>query len=79
MTCLYLRYHRGSCYPLRIPENSEQAVVHHVVASDADTGINGQITYSITGQSADELLLALRNVQDIRRGIVQQDGSAGLV
>ena len=42
---------RGSCYPLRIPENSDEAVVHHVVASDADTGINGQITYSITGQS----------------------------
>ncbi|XP_037070379.1 protein dachsous-like [Pollicipes pollicipes] len=38
----------GSCYPLRIPENSDLAVVHAVVASDADTGINGEITYSIT-------------------------------
>ncbi|XP_043223379.1 protein dachsous-like [Amphibalanus amphitrite] len=39
---------RGSCYPLRIPENSEESVIHYVVASDADTGINGEITYSIT-------------------------------
>ena len=47
---MYCRHCRGSCYPLRIPENSAEAVIHYVVASDADTGINGQIIYSITGQ-----------------------------
>ncbi|XP_037090674.1 protein dachsous-like, partial [Pollicipes pollicipes] len=39
---------KGSCYPLRVPENSEQAVVHAVVAVDADSGRNGEIIYSIT-------------------------------
>lgn len=48
--------HRGSCYPLRIPENSELAVVHAVVASDNDIGANGEITYSITGQSSSRRL-----------------------
>ena len=47
---MYCHHRRGSCYPLRIPENSAEAVIHYVVASDADTGINGQIIYSITGQ-----------------------------
>lgn len=39
----------GTCYPLAVPENSEFAVIHTVVASDADIGQNGDITYSITG------------------------------
>ncbi|KAF0309990.1 Protein dachsous [Amphibalanus amphitrite] len=39
---------RGACYPLHVPENSELAVIHAVVAVDDDIGSNGQITYSIT-------------------------------
>jgi protocadherin-16/23 len=40
----------GTCYPLAVPENSDFAVIHTVVASDADIGTNGDITYSITGE-----------------------------
>lgn len=39
----------GSCYPLNIPENNDFAVVHTMVASDLDSGKNGQIVYSVTG------------------------------
>ncbi|XP_055711473.1 protein dachsous [Phlebotomus papatasi] len=39
----------GSCYPLRVPENSDLAVIHTVVATDMDEGLNGDIIYSITG------------------------------
>ncbi len=38
-----------SCYSLYVPENSDLSVIHTVVATDADTGPNGEITYSITG------------------------------
>lgn len=41
----------GSCYPLHIPENSDLSVIHTVVAMDKDSGLNGEITYSITGRS----------------------------
>ena len=40
----------GSCYPLAIPENSELSIIHQVVATDLDEGLNGDITYSITGK-----------------------------
>lgn len=39
----------GSCYPLAVPENSELAVIHTIVATDSDEGPNGDIVYSITG------------------------------
>ncbi|KAL1394428.1 hypothetical protein pipiens_003054 [Culex pipiens pipiens] len=39
----------GSCYPLAVPENSDLSVIHTVAASDADEGLNGEITYSISG------------------------------
>ncbi len=39
----------GSCYPLSVPENSELAIIHTVVATDLDEGPNGDIVYSITG------------------------------
>ncbi|KAG8311195.1 condensed mesenchymal cell proliferation [Homalodisca vitripennis] len=39
----------GACYPLSVPENSDLAVVHTLTATDADSGTNGEITYSITG------------------------------
>lgn len=42
-------FRSGSCYPLAVPENSDVAVVHTVVATDMDDGPNGEITYSITG------------------------------
>lgn len=38
-----------SCYPLYVPENSDLSVIHTIVATDADSGPNGEITYSITG------------------------------
>ncbi|CAB3367491.1 Hypothetical predicted protein [Cloeon dipterum] len=38
----------GSCYPLSVPENSDLAVIHTVVATDLDEGRNGEVTYSIT-------------------------------
>ena len=38
----------GACYPLAIPENNDQAVVHTVVATDEDAGVNGRISYTIT-------------------------------
>lgn len=38
-----------SCYPLHVPENSDLSVIHTVVATDMDSGANGEITYSITG------------------------------
>jgi len=38
-----------SCYPLYVPENSDLSVIHTVVATDADSGANGDVTYSITG------------------------------
>lgn len=40
----------GSCYPLAVPENSDLSVIHTVAASDADEGLNGEITYSISGK-----------------------------
>ncbi|XP_058056650.1 protein dachsous [Anopheles bellator] len=42
----------GSCYPLAVPENGELSVIHTVVATDADDGLNGDITYSIAGGNA---------------------------
>lgn len=41
----------GSCYPLAIPENNELSIIHQVVATDLDEGLNGEVTYSITGTS----------------------------
>lgn len=40
----------GTCYPLAIPENHEAAIIHTVVATDLDEGLNGDITYTITGR-----------------------------
>ncbi|KAG8225976.1 hypothetical protein J437_LFUL006205, partial [Ladona fulva] len=39
----------SSCRPLSVPENSDLAVIHTVVATDLDEGRNGEVTYSITG------------------------------
>lgn len=39
----------GACYPLRVPENSDLAVIHKFVAADLDEGASGEITYSIAG------------------------------
>lgn len=47
----------GACYPLTVPENSDLAVVHTVTATDHDAGANGEITYSITGESLHHLPL----------------------
>ena len=37
-------------YNLQVPENSQYSVVHTVMASDADTGKNGMVTYNIQGK-----------------------------
>jgi protocadherin-16/23 len=50
----------GSCYPLSIPENSESSIIHRVVATDSDEGLNGEITYSITGTISIEISLSKR-------------------
>ncbi|XP_066154165.1 protein dachsous [Euwallacea fornicatus] len=42
------KFQPGSCQRLSIPENSEVAVFHTVVASDMDKGLNGNVSYSIT-------------------------------
>ncbi|KRT78757.1 Cadherin, partial [Oryctes borbonicus] len=39
----------GACYPLAIPENNDFGIVHTVVATDLDSGKNGEVTYSVTG------------------------------
>jgi len=39
----------GSCYGLLVPENSEAAIIHTVVASDLDEGPNAELVYSIIG------------------------------
>ncbi|KAK2720851.1 hypothetical protein QYM36_004658, partial [Artemia franciscana] len=38
-----------SCYMLSIPENNGFSVIHTVVATDADSAVNGEVTYSIVG------------------------------
>ncbi|CAG0895058.1 unnamed protein product [Darwinula stevensoni] len=38
-----------SCYALHVPENSQRAVVHTLVAVDRDSGPNGQLSYAISG------------------------------
>ncbi|KAK4886122.1 hypothetical protein RN001_002393 [Aquatica leii] len=43
------RFHSGSCATFSIPENNDFAVIHTIVAIDLDSGINGEISYSITG------------------------------
>lgn len=40
----------GTCYPLAVPENHEAAIIHTVVATDLDEGMNGDIIYTITGK-----------------------------
>lgn len=41
----------GSCYTLAVPENQEIAAIHTVAATDLDEGKNGEIFYSIVGES----------------------------
>lgn len=43
----------GSCYGLSVPENSDLAVIHTIVADDLDEGANGEIVYSIIGKCWD--------------------------
>nr|XP_022912562.1 protein dachsous isoform X1 [Onthophagus taurus] len=38
----------GSCYGLYIPENADYSIIHTIIASDKDTGNNGEIIYSIS-------------------------------
>ena len=38
-------------YELSIPENAQLSVIHTVKATDADTGLNGHVTYSIIGNA----------------------------
>lgn len=45
------QFRPGSCYPLSVPENSDLAIIHTIVAMDLDDGPNGAIIYSITGNT----------------------------
>ncbi|XP_063697447.1 protein dachsous [Culicoides brevitarsis] len=38
-----------SCNTLLVPENHETGIIHTVLAFDLDSGVNSEITYSITG------------------------------
>ncbi|XP_055296378.1 protein dachsous [Sitodiplosis mosellana] len=42
-------FRTGTCYPLAVPENHEATIIHTVVATDLDDGLNGDIIYTITG------------------------------
>lgn len=42
-------FHSGTCYALSVPENNELSIIHTVVATDTDEGVNSEITYSISG------------------------------
>lgn len=51
----------GTCYPLAVPENSETSIIHTVVASDADDGLNADIVYSISnGNSGNKFSIDAR-------------------
>ncbi len=41
---------KHATYRLQVPENTQLAVVHTVIAMDPDAGDNGRITYSIAGE-----------------------------
>lgn len=41
---------RDSCYPLRVPENTDLSVIHTVLATDKDSGLNSEVTYSLSGE-----------------------------
>lgn len=45
----------GSCYTLTVPENQEASVIHTIAATDLDEGKNGEISYSIVGESSYQL------------------------
>lgn len=45
-------FRSGSCYTLAVPENQEASVIHTVAATDLDEGQNGEISYSIVGESS---------------------------
>lgn len=42
----------GSCYTLAVPENQEEYAIHTIAATDLDEGKNGEISYSIVGESS---------------------------
>lgn len=46
----------GSCYTLAVPENQEDSAIHTIAATDPDEGKNGEIGYSIAGESSRILL-----------------------
>ena len=44
-------------YHLSVPENANMSVIHTIMASDADTGSYGRVTYSIVGENYNNLLI----------------------
>ena len=46
---------RDSCYPLRVPENTDLSVIHTFLATDHDAGFNGDVTYSLSGENFDNM------------------------
>lgn len=46
---LHTEFRPGTCYPLTVPENHEATIIHKIVATDLDDGLNSDIIYTITG------------------------------
>lgn len=44
----------NSCYTIAVPENQEIFGIHTVAATDLDEGNNGEVSYSIIGESLAE-------------------------
>lgn len=42
-------FQSGSCARMSVPENGKTAIIHTIIAEDADAGNNGNVLYTITG------------------------------
>lgn len=52
----------GSCYTLAVPENQVASAIHTVAATDLDEEKNGEIFYSIVGESSVRMHLEIANI-----------------
>ncbi|XP_067127599.1 LOW QUALITY PROTEIN: protein dachsous-like [Centruroides vittatus] len=53
-----------SCYALHVPENSDLSVIHTLLATDHDAGLNAEVTYTITeGNIGNKFNIDLRTGQ----------------
>ena len=49
-------------YHLSVPENANMSVIHTIMASDADTGNYGRVTYSIVGERTLIIIMLIINL-----------------